>query len=323
MSLLLAFAGCADPPAAARAREPAWPARRSAGASGADLVFADSPLAAAERRAALIGVRGTYSAPPLTVDGRLDVARLIDELVDVGANTYDYLVRHSENDWDDLKRLLPAARAKNINVWVTIAPPSKPANSLPFGGDLERWARELATLSLREPNLVAWGVDDLSHHPGDFTRDRLIRVLGQARAINPKLAFAPTVYYRHAIEPRWIERLSGVVDGILFPYRAESTQVPNLDDPNAVAMEIDEMRTFYGPKMPIVLDVYASPHSKLGESSPEYVRQVIRIGGPHADGVMIFRHQPPGTPKWEIVKDAFHPPVDAKQPTSNEADGRF
>ena len=261
---------------------------------------------AVDRRAPFAGVRGTYSAEPRTVGGRLDVQRLVDELVEIDANTYNFLVLRNDSDWADLKRFLPAARERGIDVWVTLAPPSKPSgSSMPWGLNFERWAKEIARLSREEPNLVAWGIDDFSHNADFFSRDRLRKILETSRDINPWLAFVPTVYYKHAIERRFVEQYDGLFDAMLFPYRAESSGLGNLADPTRVAMEIQHLRSLYGRRLPIVLDVYASRHSRMGDSTPEYVRRVMSVGSKYADGVIVFRHQAPGTEKWEVVKELF------------------
>lgn len=48
--------------------------------------------AAAERQAPLRGCMGTYSAPPRGPDGHVDCRTLLDQLKDLGANTYAWLI---------------------------------------------------------------------------------------------------------------------------------------------------------------------------------------------------------------------------------------
>ena len=150
------------------------------------------------------GTRGTYSGEPRIGHhkrGKIDVERLADEIEAVGANTYNFLIKRSEQDWEELQAFLPLARERGIKVWVTLTCPSKKKRaSQPYGHDYERWAEEIANLSLREPNLVAWGMDDFSLNEGYFTREKTERILATANAINPDLAFVPTVYYRKAMQ---------------------------------------------------------------------------------------------------------------------------
>ena len=118
-----------------------------------------SPRTAAEwaesRSEAVQGCFGTYANMPRLADKHADIPRLLAELKDVRANTYHWLIRN-QHEWEDLKLFLPVARRENIRVWVSLIPPSEPPLSQPFALDFIRWAKEIAQLSLQEPNLVAW-----------------------------------------------------------------------------------------------------------------------------------------------------------------------
>lgn len=269
--------------------------------------------AKAARRAAIIGCRGTYNAPPRSgPEKRVDIPRLLDELIDQHANTYHWLIWHRDTDWDDLKLFLPKAREKNIKVWVTIAPPSEqppkhPRYSEPFRLDFERWAVEIAKLSVDEPNLVAWSFDDFTHNLGDLSPNRVNAFIKEARAINPKLAFVPCSYFPRITE-KFIKDYGESLDGVLFPYRAESGK-PNLTDASLVAEEVAKLKAIPGAP-PIIIDVYATRHSRLGDSTPDYVREVMAAGHKAADGVLIYCHQNPRSPaqvdKYNTIKELFH-----------------
>jgi len=58
----------------------------------------------------------------------------------------------------------------------------------------------------------------------------------------------------------------------------------------------------------VVLDIYASPHSKLGPTTPEYLEETMLAGRRAANGIMIYRHQDPkaNAEKFEIVKRLFN-----------------
>src|SRR5436190_1053985 len=120
------------------------------------------------------GTLGTYDGEPRLPNGRVDAQKLVSELTDLHANTYNWLIWHAKTDWEDLKLFLPQARKNQINVWVTLVPPSESppkygANySEPFRLDYARWAKEIAQLSVREKNLVAWSLDDFSSANTDF-----------------------------------------------------------------------------------------------------------------------------------------------------------
>ena len=125
--------------------------------------------ARAERMRAVAGTRATYCNAPRTPDKRVDVDRLIAQLVELHANTYSFCIHAYATDWDDLKLILPRAREKGIRIWASLVPPSEsfPRTKTfaePFRLDYERWAVEFAKLSLQETNLVAWSIDDFTHN---------------------------------------------------------------------------------------------------------------------------------------------------------------
>src|SRR4051812_31320656 len=83
-------------------------------------VLADK--AADARREVLQHSYGTYAGDLRTPDGHMDCDRLITELQEIHANTYNWLIAHGDTDWDDLHTFLPLAKAGNIRVWVTVLP---------------------------------------------------------------------------------------------------------------------------------------------------------------------------------------------------------
>jgi len=251
------------------------------------------------------GTLGTYALPPRLSDGQIDMNRLIAELTDIHANTYNWLVRNKMDDLDVLKQFLPLANKAEIKVWVTLVPPSEPPPSEPYDLDFERWAVELAKLSLEEPNLVVWSIDDFVHNLVTFTPEYTKKFLDTAKVINPKLAFLPCCYYKQ-ITPFFVTLYGNILHGILFPYRAES-EGANLQNASLVETEIANLREMFAPDFPIVLDIYASPHSKLGATTPEYVNEALLAGMKSADGVLIYCHQNPVTQseKYQIIKQGF------------------
>jgi len=257
------------------------------------------------------GTLGTYGNPPRLENGRVDTHRLLSELKDIHANTYHWLIWGHPYDWDDLKEFLPMARKAKLKVWVTIVPPTEskpiyPKTSDPFCLDYERWASELATLSLSEKNLVVWSIDDFVHNLKFFTPEYTKKMLDIARAINPKLAFIPCCYYKQTTDSV-IANYVPLLDGILYPYRAES-KGKNLQDATQVENEITRLRKMIGnPDFPIILDIYASAHTTLGATTPQYVKEVLTTGMKCADGVLIFCHQDPvkSPAKYKIIKEGF------------------
>lgn len=262
-----------------------------------------------DRTTALLGCFGTYNGEPRAKDGRVDIPRLLSELADLRVNTYNWLIWHGARDWDDLQVFLPLARKQGIRVWVTLVPPSEspPHTKLyaePFKVDYERWATEIAKLSVREPNLVAWSIDDYAHNLKVYTPELMRKIRELTRKENPKLAFVPCVYFRQ-VTPQFAKDYKGLFDGILFPYRHDSGKA-NLTDATQVDAEVQKIRDLVGPDVPVIFDVYATRHATIGDSTPDYVREVMERGRRSSDGVLIYCHQPKGSPKYDVIRQMFH-----------------
>ena len=256
----------------------------------------------AEKRVANIrGALGTYGNPPRKQSRHVDIDRLLAELKEINANTYHWLQR-TDADWQDFKEFLPRARRQNLKVWITLLPPSEPPPSQPFQLDFIKWAEEIATLSKTNLNLVAWSIDDFPYNLKQFTPEYVKTMVGHAHAINPSLAFVPCCYFRQ-LTPKFVANYKESLDGVLFPYRADSAG-GNLTDPTLVETEVTKLRELFGQNYPIILDVYATAHSRLGPSAPEYVEEVIRHGNKSCDGVLIYCHQDPkkNADKYLVLK---------------------
>ena len=269
--------------------------------------------AALDQGTALRGCLATYDSIPRRADKRADLPRLLRELVDLGANTYNFLVWQEPTDWDDLRLFLPLARAQDLRVWVTLVPPSESPPrqrnySEPFRLDYVRWAREIARLSLVEPALVAWSIDDFAHNLDVFTPTYVRDMLSAARTINPRLAFVPCLYFRQITEG-FVASYGDLPDGVLFPYRNESVKA-NLTDAGQVTAEVARIRRLLRTGLPVIVDVYATRHSILGDSTPEYVAAVLAAGRACADGVMVYCHQDPvaQAAKYAATREAFKRP---------------
>lgn len=256
---------------------------------------------------------GTYAGNNIrTSDERMDLPRLLEELGQLKANNYNWLMG-KPTDWEDLHTFLPLAKKHGIRVWVTVLPPSESVPhsgrySEPFRLDYQKWAAELAALSARESALVAWSIDDFVHNLKKFTPDEMLKIIAAQRAQNPNFAFAPCVYYKQGT-PEFAAKYREFLDGILFPYRSESKKA-GLSDPSQVAGEVQTLRERFGKDFPIVVDIYATRHSKYGPSSLAYVEEVLKLAQPAADGVHIYRHLDTNDvvqrEKFEIVRRAMN-----------------
>ena len=278
------------------------------------------------RQALAPGLFGTYDAEPRQADGRVDVERLVKELTAIKANTYNFLVWRAATDWEDLKLFLPRARAQGIKVWITLVPPSESpphasAFSEPFRLDYRRWATEIASLSRAEPNLVAWSLDDFSYDLKIFTPEYVGQVVADAHRINPQLAFVPCLYYGH-VTTQLAEKYGSFIDGVLFPYRHEAGK-RNLSQWDTLEEEIGRIKQRFGNTKPVYVDVYATKHSQLNDSTANYVRQVMEISRRQADGVLIYQHQYEATSpeKYQVIKTLFQQWA-ASEPSSPALESR-
>jgi hypothetical protein len=267
-------------------------------------------LAANERSQALRGSYCTYAAPPRLEDKRVDVERLVAELLALHANTYRWVFVPGEPNLQDFKKFLPLARAQNLRVWVTVNPPSERArnDTRPLDqrlAEYQQWAADFARLSLVETNFVAWSIDDFVWNLKFFTPEATKAIVMAGRQINPKLCFLPCCYYK-AATPEFAKNYGPLCDGIMFPYRDESGGA-NFTNSIHLESEIKVLCERFGPSCPIIVGVFASRHSKLGISAPDYVERVMRAAQPRADGVSVYRHpnRTADPEKYEIVKRLF------------------
>jgi hypothetical protein len=278
-------------------------------------ISANADETAKSRRAAILGTFGTYAGEPRLASGHVDAEKLLADLTELKANTYHYLIWHAKSDWDDLHTLLPLAREKHIRVWVTVVPPTEApplygdAYSEPFRLDFKRWAVEIAKLSVREPNLVAWSLDDFSTDATTahtFAPQQWREILSSAHAINPKLAFVPYWYSQH-LDPKVIADYRELVDGVLFPYMHASKGI-NLTETDTVELEVKQLKKLFGKDMPVFIDVYASRYVGFNDTTPDYVERVMRAGRQSADGVLIYTHpdKQKAAAKYLAVKKLFH-----------------
>ncbi len=266
---------------------------------------------AVDRTKALRGCFGTYAGAPKLANGHVDQQKLIAELLDIRANTYHWLFRSKQIEFDDFKTFLPLARRHDIKVWVTLVPPSEtlPRGTKPTEAmkkEYEHWVLEFARVSASAPNFVAWSIDDFAYNLKFWTPDDLARLTEATHQLNPRLAFVPCCYYRQ-MTPAFVKNYARYCDGILFPYRDDSTPPGNLQNAGHVIPEVEALRQRFGKDMPIILDVYATAHSRLGASTPAYVEEVMVQGKSVADGVLVYCHQhrENNPEKYEIIKRLF------------------
>ena len=138
---------------------------------------------AAARRQAISHSYGTYGANLRTTDGHIDSQRLLSDLTELHANTYNWLIAGAATDWDDLHTFLPLARKHGIRVWVTLLPPSESSpkgkhSSEPFHLDFENRVSGLAALPAREPHTRRSRSGSIDRSRSRHGRRRHRRLLG-------------------------------------------------------------------------------------------------------------------------------------------------
>ncbi len=164
-----------------------------------------------------------YAAQLRGPNRRIDTDAMVKRLKELDVTTYYWLIGYGRRDWEDLQEFLPKAAAAGIDVWAYLLPPSESgpqgggSYSEPFRLDYVRWAEELARLSLKQPNLKAWVIDDFCQNLSLFTPDYLGRMQTAAKRLNPNFRFLPLLYF-HDIEQPFLNDYRPVIDGVVVAY---------------------------------------------------------------------------------------------------------
>jgi hypothetical protein len=166
-----------------------------------------------------------YSAALELPDGRVDVDAMVKRLKELGVNTYYWLVS-PWSTWDDLKLFLPKANKAGIDVWVYLVPPSEspPGGVPPFRLDYVAWSEGIARLSREHPNLTAWVIDDFYGNRSFFTPAYLREIRARSKAVNPRLAFLPLMYFPE-LQPKFLEDYRTVIDGAVVAYLEDRDEI--------------------------------------------------------------------------------------------------
>ena len=171
-----------------------------------------------------------YDAELRLPNGRVDVPTMVSRLKDVGVTTCYWLIAHAGTDWEDLKLFLPEAATANIEVWVYLVPPSESAPKYsnlypePFRLDYQRWAEEIAKLSLQHTNLTAWVIDDFYENHALYTPEYVKAMQDRSKRINPGLRFLPLMYF-YEINRRFVEDYRKVIDGVVVAYPPDRQEI--------------------------------------------------------------------------------------------------
>jgi hypothetical protein len=170
-----------------------------------------------------------YDAELRRADSHVDTDAMVARLKALGVTTYYWLIWHAATDWEDLKTFLPKAAQAHIEVWAYLVPPTEgppggyPASE-PFKLDYPRWAEELARLSLQQTNLTGWVIDDFYANRGLFTPAYLRQMQTRAKAVNPRFAFLPLMYFPE-ITAQFAENYREVIDGVVVAYPQDREEI--------------------------------------------------------------------------------------------------
>lgn len=171
-----------------------------------------------------------YDAELRRPDGRVDTAAMVQRLKELGVTTYYWLIAHAATDWDDLKLFLPEAAKAHIEVWAYLVPPSESAPKYsnlypePFRLDYQRWAEEIARLSLEHTNLTAWVIDDFYENHSLYTPAYVREMQQLAKRVNPHLKFLPLMYYWE-INRKFADDYGNVIDGVVAAYPQSAEEI--------------------------------------------------------------------------------------------------
>jgi len=117
-------------------------------------------------------ILATYNAELRTKEGRVDVSSLIKVLLNLSANTYNFLIWHNpEYDFKDFIEFCEKANKCGLLVWADIVPPSEPPLPKPYLDDYVAWAKTFAEISLKYKCFVAFTIDDFEGNLRKFTRN--------------------------------------------------------------------------------------------------------------------------------------------------------
>ena len=125
---------------------------------------------------------------------------------------------------------MPKASKAGIEVSVYLVPPTE---SPPKYGTRYCRAVSIGLQSLgrgdRTPlaptsNLTAWVIDDFYANHEFFTPAYLQALRAKSRAVNPRLAFLPLMYFGE-MRPQFAEDYRGVIDGVVVAYLQDREEI--------------------------------------------------------------------------------------------------
>jgi len=260
-----------------------------------------------------------------------------------GFNVWDQMAAGGiwgDEQFASLERSIRAAGQVGLNVWATLSPPSGQEKIARMPEEERRQyyfttAERFAHLAKKYPNFVAFTCDDFDYNFRFFTPEMLAEMARRWRAICPRLAFLPLLYYKSISEEFFATR-GDSIDGVVFHFRADSypyAHIPAYDPKNfdmygdVMRYELKRVRRIAG-RHPVVCGIYIWYYeSGWGVLTPDeknpavehIVRdatQKIEIAHQFADGVRVYglgvdhdayRAMGERARKWRTEKQAWAP----------------
>lgn len=222
--------------------------------------------------------------PKPRADGylHLDVPATIARLRELGLNTYIYNAGRGGVEMADLEEFAPAAAEAGLNVWLYFVPPTEiSAEDLagkPFLTDYVAWARTVAELSRRHPNLTGWAIDDFEFNTDLFTPGYVAEIRAAADAINPDLGFYLCTYWGSATNGDFLATYGPYLDGLIYPFLDGPHQ--NTQTTSTVGRDLDAIKEFTDPlELDLILLLYTGRFLDGGrEPTERYVDETLQTG---------------------------------------------
>lgn len=250
------------------------------------------------------GIVSAYSGMIYRQDSTPDIEAALSMILDLNVNCYTYLIhRYSEKELKALGEFCRRMREHDIEVWAYLVPPSEAVPGYPpFGLDYLKWAEEVAKISVEQPNLTLWMIDDFDGNLSFFTIDYTRQIYEKTKEINPNLLFGVCVYHE-SLDKFSRAGYLNYVDALLWGYQHSSFLYPECGIyPTTLPLEINDYLKTGKIAIPCI---YFTPHSSwpLNRPSKEYLKKAMEIAYEQAGICWVFTTPMPGTFQYDVVKE--------------------
>ena len=241
---------------------------------------------------------GVYDLRP--TNGKIDAPSIVSKLESAHINFYNYLIINNPADWNLFPNFLELTQAKNMDVIVTLRPPSEPPISAPYGYDWPKWAEELTELSKSRTNLIGFTIDDFfynfRHHDGH--NKSIVGMMEKMKEMDSQLTFLPTLYEWQA--PDFKKCYGNMTDGVLiYPDTFNSAAI----DPNEILWKTKIAQTKKDFSK-VFVGIYASP-LYLGMTADKVRQKTLIAYDSNPTGIVQFRPPWSGGAIWDTITEVY------------------